>query len=185
MYTQKTTRNWGMFFAGICVAIAGLVMLFFPGMGIFTAAIVFGIFLIGIGIVNLLSYAFYHRRLGTSGWAVAKGIVDIGVGVLFLFAPFLTMAALGIVTGLYLICYGVFQLIAAYGMRSVVTGTGWIAFSGICAIIAGIVLFAGPYLFALFLAFYLLARGIAMIALGLSTGSAHTDLTNTQYPYGV
>ena len=180
MYT--TSRNWGMFIAGICITIIGIIMLFFPGITMVTASIVFGVLLCAIGIIDLIFYASNSYQPGMTGWGVAVGIIDLCLGVLFLFDPLIAMWALPLIGGIYLFCYGVFQLVAATQLTEM-GGSGWLVFSGISAIVCAIIFFFAPMTFAFFLAIYLICRGISMMGGGLTADSG--DYTSTHYPYGV
>ena len=185
--TTITKRNWGMFAAGPVVAIIGAILLFFPGITLLSATIVFGILLCAVGIVDLIFYAINRDEIAAGGWAIALGIVDIVLGILFLINPVISALVRPTLAGIYFLAYGVFQLLSAYQLRGTV-GNGWLVFSGVVAIICGFLFFIMPVMFGFFVALYLFIRGCAMIGGGLtpmkitvSESTNTTTFSNTQH----
>jgi uncharacterized membrane protein HdeD (DUF308 family) len=104
-------RGWSLASA-IVALIAGLLLLFFPLIGLITAAIVIGAYLAVDG-VSLIALAFTRRKRGFSGWPwlLATGAVDL---VLALFILSLGAAGssilIGVIVGVDLIFAGLVLL---------------------------------------------------------------------------
>ena len=68
--------------------------------------------------------------------------------------------------------YGIFEIVAAVRFRDALPGWGWVLFAGIVSLFCGIAFFLWPGTFALFLGFFLMARGVQMAVYGVSLPQA-------------
>ena len=62
--------------------------------------------------------------------------------------------------GIFVVAYGIFEIVAAVRFRDALPGWGWVLFAGIVSLFCGIAFFLWPGTFALFLGFFLMARGV-------------------------
>lgn len=121
------------------------------------------------------------------GWTLGLGIADIVIGVIFLINPVFSMAIIPVLAGLCLVLYAVYQIITGIVMRDLSikntkvmvdadTGEEILVVdnsfaltltNGIASGIVGIMMFIMPMFFSVFLATYLLVRGITMMIHGI------------------
>lgn len=168
----KVGRNWGMFAAGIALIIIGFVLLMVPGLTLVSIAIIAGCMFLAAGIVDAYAYFKYRKTEGLSGWALAYAICDIILGVLFIVHPVASAVVIPWVCGIFVAAYGIFEIVAAVRFHSEMSGWGWVLFAGIVSVLCGIAFFVAPGTFALFLGFFLMARGVQMAVFGVSLPKA-------------
>lgn len=181
-------RDWGMVAAGVALAIVGIVFLMSPAITLVTLAVVAGIALFAIGLVDAIQYFRYRKDRRLTRWALAYAAIDMVLGFALLIHPLISAAVIPWIVGAFLVVAGVLDIIAAWRMRSgkdvlrieAVTdlgvdmvvdeseGWGWVLFGGILAIAVAITFFLMPASFALFLSFYLMVRGVMLAAYGLT-----------------
>ena len=106
------------------------------------------------------------HALSQAAWQVVllTGVASLVLGVLVLVWPGASLFAAGVLFGLYLLCSGVFQLVAAFGTHRT-TSLRVLAFiSGALSIMLGLFCFRGPMQSTLLLALWIgigwLIRGI-------------------------
>ena len=141
----KVGRNWGLFAAGIALVIIGFVLLMVPGLTLVSIAVIAGCMFLAAGIVD--AYAYFKHP-------VASAVV----------IPW--------VMGIFVVAYGIFEIVAAVRFRDALPGWGWVLFAGIVSLFCGIAFFLWPGTFALFLGFFLMARGVQMAVYGVSLPQA-------------
>ncbi len=139
---DSVARNWGWFLAlGIVLVILGIAAIVFPFVSTIAAKIALGwMFLIG-GVLHLV-HAF-----GAQGWRGV--IVDILVGVLYVvagiwlaFFPLTGILSLTILLAVLFIVEGIFEIVASFRLRPD-SGWGYLLFSGIVAILVGVLIWMG------------------------------------------
>ena len=168
----KVGRNWGLFAAGIALVIIGFVLLMVPGLTLVSIAVIAGCMFLAAGIVDAYAYFKYREAEGLSGWALAYAICDIILGVLFIVHPIASAVVIPWVMGIFVVAYGIFEIVAAVRFRDALPGWGWVLFAGIVSLLCGIAFFLWPGTFALFLGFFLMARGVQMAVYGVSLPQA-------------
>ena len=168
----KVGRNWGLFAAGIALVIIGFVLLMVPGLTLVSIAVIAGCMFLAAGIVDAYAYFKYREAEGLSGWALAYAICDIILGVLFIVHPVVSAVVIPWVMGIFVVAYGIFEIVAAVRFRDALPGWGWVLFAGIVSLFCGIAFFLWPGTFALFLGFFLMARGVQMAVYGVSLPQA-------------
>ena len=150
----KVGRNWGLFAAGIALVIIGFVLLMVPGLTLVSIAVIAGCMFLAAGIVDAYAYFKYREAEGLSGWALAYAVCDIILGVLFIVHPIASAVVIPWVMGIFVVAYGIFEI------------------AGIVSLFCGIAFFLWPGTFALFLGFFLMARGVQMAVYGVSLPQA-------------
>ena len=160
----KVGRNWGLFAAGIALVIIGFVLLMVPGLTLVSIAVIAGCMFLAAGIVDAYAYFKY--------WALAYAVCDIILGVLFIVHPIASAVVIPWVMGIFVVAYGIFEIVAAVRFRDALPGWGWVLFAGIVSLFCGIAFFLWPGTFALFLGFFLMARGVQMAVYGVSLPQA-------------
>ena len=161
-------RNWGLFAAGIAVLLLGFLFLFFPDVSLVTMALWFGAGLIVAGLVNIYNYVRYRNSAGLTGWAIVAAVLDLLVGIIFIVHPIISATVIPWIAGWVLIFYGVFELVASWGLRSMGIPIAAAIVNGLVGILCGILFFFFPLSFVYVLAFFLIFRGGTLIAYGAS-----------------
>lgn len=62
--------------------------------------------------------AIGHAEMPSRGWRVAGGLLSIVAGAIVFFYPGISLFALAIVLGVWLVVYGVMEIAAALALRS-------------------------------------------------------------------
>ncbi|WP_330254875.1 HdeD family acid-resistance protein [Nocardia sp. NBC_00565] len=114
------------------------------------------------------------QRLARSAWqtVLVTGILAVILGVMILVWPRVTLAAAGIIFGIYLVVSGFLQLLAAFGAPAS-AGVRVLAFiSGVLSIIIGVFCFrdelASILLLGLWIGIGWLFRGVAVLVAAIS-----------------
>ena len=79
-------------------------------------AIWIGIGFVFRGVATAVS-AISDPTLPGRGWEIFVGVISLIAGVVVLAAPFESMATLTLVTGIWLVVIGVFEVVSAFGIR--------------------------------------------------------------------
>lgn len=167
-------RDWGLIFGGIALAIAGAILMFWPGLTMVTLATVAGILFLVAGVMDFVNIARFRSSQGSTVWAVINAICNIVLGVLFLWHPLSGAVVLAWFVGAFVIVYGVFAIAAAVGLRRTGIGWGWMLANGIISVICGLGFFFMPEMIVYFIAFFLIMRGVTMAVYGATAPSALT-----------
>lgn len=155
---------WVVLVIGILSIMAGGFFLIWPGITIVVIAVLFGIWLIISGIVQLVQGFNNDLSGGQRALAIIVGIISIALGVLCFRG--------GIVNGVYILSLfvgfsflfrGLWQLIAGIQARGM-SGRGLLIFGGILGIIAGIIVLAVPFDSVVVLAWI---AGIWLVVMGV------------------
>ena len=168
----KVGRNWGLFAAGIALILIGFVLLMVPGLTLVTVAVMAGCMFLAAGIVDVWAFFKYRKSEGLSAWALAYAACDIILGVLFIVHPVVSAVVIPWVMGVFVIAYGIFEIVASVRMHDGLPGWGWVLFSGIVSVLCGFAFIIAPGTFALFLGFFLMARGVQMAVYGVTLPQA-------------
>lgn len=164
----KTGRDWGLFVAGLALILIGFVLLMVPGLTLVAVAVIAGCMFLAAGVVDAYAYFKYRRADGASGWALAYAVCDIILGVLFVVHPLASAAVIPWVLGIFVMAYGIFEIVAAVRMAHDLPGWGWVLFTGVASVLCGFAFIFAPSTFALFLGFFLMVRGVQMAVWGIT-----------------
>ncbi|MFV0525162.1 MAG: HdeD family acid-resistance protein [Acidimicrobiales bacterium] len=150
--------------SGILAIVFGLVAAFWPIGTAVTLVIVWGIYALVDGISDLVAAFEKGISGGLRFWLLFSAVVGILAGILAIFRPGISMAAIAWVLGVWMLVRGIFEIVAAIG------GSGlphrWLlALGGALWIVAGIVFVNNPAESALSVALWL---GILAIAWGVT-----------------
>jgi uncharacterized membrane protein HdeD (DUF308 family) len=84
------------------------------------ALIVFlGIFWVINGLIEIFA-ALSHRDMPDRGWSVLMGVLSAIAGVIVLAYPGLTLVGLAVILGIWLLVFGILEIIAAFRLRKLV-----------------------------------------------------------------
>ena len=93
---------------------------FGEGYAVLLLAIWIGVGFIFRGVATTVS-AISDPALPGRGWAIFLGVISLIAGVVVIASPFESIVTLAIVAGIWLIVIGVFEVVAAFGIRKAVT----------------------------------------------------------------
>lgn len=102
-----------------------------PGLTLVSIAVIAGCMFLAAGIVDAYAYFKYREAEGLSGWALAYAVCDIILGVLFIVHPIASAVVIPWVMGIFVVAYGIFEIVAAVRFHDALPGWGWVLFAGI------------------------------------------------------
>lgn len=168
---SASKHDWGLVFAGIALAVAGLFCLAAPGLTIVTIAAVVGAFFLVAGVFDIIGYVRFRNIIPRSGWELAYAIVDVLLGLVFLLHPLAFSAVVPWLVGLCFVAFAIFEIVAAVKAKGFgVPMWGWPLFSGVLNALCGIAFFVWPEMLSVFLAMILLVRAASLIVYGWNAG---------------
>jgi uncharacterized membrane protein HdeD (DUF308 family) len=155
---------WVVLVVGVLSVLLGLLFLFWPGKTIVVIAVIFGVWLIVSGIVQLVQG--FNSDLGTGErvLAVIVGVISIVLGVLC-FRGGITNGVyiLSLFVGFSFLFRGIWQFIIGLQNKGQ-SGRGLLIIGGILGIIAGIIVLSAPFesleVLALIMGIWLVIMGI-------------------------
>lgn len=165
-------RTW-FIVLGIVLILLGIVAIVFPFMSTIAVKIMVGwLFLIG-GIVQIV-HAFSTQKWSSFFLNLLVGILYLVAGGWLAFFPLTGIITLTIFLAAFFIVQGILECGMAFRMRPQ-SGWGWMLFSGIIALLLGILIFAGLpgtalWALGLLVGINLLSSGIAYLFLGMFAG---------------
>jgi len=181
-------RNWWAFaLRGVIAILFGIVAFARPGITLAALVIVFGVFALVDGVMELIASS-YLTGTRYVWWAIITGLLGVTAGILTFVYPAATAVALLYVLAAWLIFTGILRVALSVELRSVISDDWILLLSGIAAIGAGVLTAAmpGPGLLAWVwvIGVYAVAYGIILIAVGfrLKQISGSIDLRNAARP---
>ena len=81
-------------------------------------AVFLGIFWVVNGVIDIFS-ALSHREMPNRGWAIAMGVLSAVAGIIVLAYPGLTLVGLAVILGIWLLVFGIMEIMVAFRLRSV------------------------------------------------------------------
>lgn len=152
---------------GALAVVFGLIASIWPISTVVTLVVIWGIYALVDGVT---AFVFASRSQGASSRTllIVTGIIGVLAGLMAIFRPLSSGAALAWVLGIWLIARGITELVGAFG--EALTQPRWLlALGGIAWLIAGILFVANPGAAALTLTVWL---GILAVLWGLMAISA-------------
>jgi uncharacterized membrane protein HdeD (DUF308 family) len=152
---------------GVVMVVAGALAIFCPFVAGLSVTIAVGVLLIVSG-VSRLFFAFKMGSFGRGLLMFVLGVLTIVAGGYLAAQPGIGLATLTMFLAAYLLVHGVFEIIWAFRLRPI-KGWGWTLFSGVAAVLLGIMIW-GEFPASALWAVGLLV-GIHMIFAGTSMAS--------------
>jgi uncharacterized membrane protein HdeD (DUF308 family) len=170
-------RAWWVFvLVGVLSLIAGVIIVLQPSNSLATLAVIFGIFLLIDGVVELIRS--FERAVENRALAAILGVLGIIVGIALIRHPFHGVAAIGLLIGIWLVAAGVIRLVRAFAVESHRLLGIVIA---LVEIVVGIVIVSDPHIgytaLAIILGIWLILNGIGLIVLGFAVRGAKSELS--------
>ena len=160
---------WLLLVVGIASAVAGVILVTKPSNSLATLAVIFGIFLLVDGIVELVA-SFGHPAEGRV-IAVIVGLLGLVVGIILIRHPTHAVNAIGLLIGIWLIAAGALRLLRAVAVPGLLQ-----AVIAVVEIVVGIVIVSDPHIgyatLAILTGIWLILNGLGMIGLGLAVRKA-------------
>ena len=141
---QLRELTWGWWLAllmGVVGVVAGIVVLAEPSNSLATLAVIFGIFVLLDGIIELVSAL--SSRTANRGLIAVIGVLSVIAGVLLIRHPLGGVRAVALVLGIWLIAAGVVRFIAAFDAEGHFV---WRILVALVLLIFGIVIVASPHI---------------------------------------
>jgi len=136
---REVARHWGWFLAlGILLVLAGMAAIAFPFLSTIAAKIAIGWIFLVTGVIEII-HAFYVKRWAGFFWNLLIGILYVLAGGWLAFFPLTGILTLTIVIAALFIAEGIVEFIMGLRMRPH-EGWGWVFFSGIVAVAAGLLI---------------------------------------------
>jgi uncharacterized membrane protein HdeD (DUF308 family) len=155
---------WLLVVVGLASAIAGVILVTKPSNSLATLAVIFGIFLLIDGIVELVS-SVGHPAEGRAV-AVIVGLLGVVIGIILIRHPTHAVTAIGLLIGIWLVAAGALRLLRAVTVPGLLQ-----AVIAVVEIVAGIVIVSDPHIgyatLAILTGIWLILNGAGMIAAGL------------------
>jgi uncharacterized membrane protein HdeD (DUF308 family) len=169
---------WLLVIIGISSLVAGAILVAKPSNSLATLAVVFGIFLLLDGIIELIE-SFGHS-VENRGLAAVIGILGIVIGIILIRHPTHAVTAIGLLIGIWLVATGAVSLARAIATGS--WGLLWLLIA-VLKIAVGIAIVADPHIgyatLAVLSGIWLIVNGICAIVLGLGLRSVRPEVRAT------
>jgi uncharacterized membrane protein HdeD (DUF308 family) len=113
--------RWVVISLAVLAIVAGAFVIARPGSAVHGVRIVFGIYLLIVGLAHIGTAAMPHAQRGRQ---LLEGVLEVVAGVVFLAAPKLGLAAVALFFGIYLLIRGGLEITLALALRSVKRDAG-------------------------------------------------------------
>ena len=139
------TKNWWVFaLRGLLAILFGVLALIWPEITILSLVILFGVFVLLEGILNLV-IGIASSGTNQRWWlALLEGLVGVGIALLTFFWPNVTAVALLYFIAAWALISGVMEIFTAIRVRKMIDNEWAMILNGILSIVFGILLFVFP-----------------------------------------
>ncbi len=176
MKTFLQATWWMLLLRGIALLLVGLFAVALPGLTVAGFVIGFAVYLIAVGVINLITTFSSATLLPLWFLNVVLAALEVGVGFFMLRHLTLSIATLLLLVGLVLVVRGILEVIAAFGDGYESKHRSLLAIVGVLSLVAGVVVWAYPtspaLAFTWVVGLYGVAAGAFVISLALEARSA-------------
>lgn len=130
--------------AGVAALVLGVLVLVWPGASLLAAGVLFGLYLLVSGVLQLVSAFGTHAATSLRVMAFISGVLSILLGLFCFRGAMQSILLLALWIGIGWLFRGITQTLAAASDPSV-PARGWQVFLGIVSALAGIVLIVSPF----------------------------------------
>jgi uncharacterized membrane protein HdeD (DUF308 family) len=164
-------RWWSPVIRGIAAILFGILSLAVPGASLGVLVLLWGVYAIVDGGVNIALAVQRGQAGGRWGWFLFEGLVSIAAGVLTFAWPQITAVVLLFVIAVWAIATGIAEVAAAITLRGVLGSEWLLGLGGVLSIAFGALLFARPAAGALAvvgaIGIYAIMFGALLVGLGV------------------
>jgi len=109
---------WLLLLEGLVGVLAGLGVVFLPGLSTLALLYVFGAWNIITGILEIAAAIRLRREIQGEIWMILGGLLSIVIGVFAFIAPVITALSLVLVLAVYAVLFGIMMIVLAFRARS-------------------------------------------------------------------
>jgi uncharacterized membrane protein HdeD (DUF308 family) len=144
MITQFARHWWMVALRGLIAVLFGIAALVWPRIALEVLVLLFGAFALVDGVIAII-VAIHSRHIFTDWWVwLLEGLAGLAAGVAAFAWPGLTERVLLYVIATWAIITGVFEIIAAIGLREILERVWLLVLDGILSVILGLLLVIRP-----------------------------------------
>jgi uncharacterized membrane protein HdeD (DUF308 family) len=140
--TESVRHNWGWFLVlGIVFILGGIFAIAAPFIATLFVTVFIGASLAVAGVVQII-HAWRMRSWSGFLWQLLVGVIILAGGIAIYWNPFVGALTLTLFVAAMFVVKGIFQLMLAFRVRPH-DGWGWLAASGVIALIVGVLIYSG------------------------------------------
>ena len=166
---MDTTKqhDWGLIASGVLLVLLAAFFVMAPWLSLATMTAIAGAGFLISGVLDIVFYVRNSALLGLSGWTLAYAVLDALIGLMFLLHPLALAGVIPWLVGVFFLVFGAFEIAGALRVRKFGARIwGWMLFSGIVGVLCGITLFVSPATLIIFLALFVMMRGVSLVVYG-------------------
>jgi uncharacterized membrane protein HdeD (DUF308 family) len=143
---ESLARNWwAVALRGVAAVIFGILTLLLPNISLATLVLLFGVYAVFEGVLNVVSALRRHAVPERTWWSLLlEGMISIAAGIVTFMYPGITAITLVYVIAAWAILTGVFEIVAAVRLRERIRGEGWLIAGGVLSVAFGALMMAFP-----------------------------------------
>jgi len=167
MSNSERSVNWPLALGGIVLVICGIAVFAAPASSLKFLPVWAGIGFLVSGAMGIVSYVRTTKHMGKAGFHMFMAALDIAVGVILVVHPFAFAEVIPGLLGISFIVFGVAEVAGLMPFTHLFPETRTIAvISGVLSVLAGVMFLVWPASLSLWVAAFVLVRGITLIAVG-------------------
>ncbi len=176
--TEAISRHWAWAVAvGIVMILLGALAIVYPAITSVGAVILLAIVLLVAGLVQFI-HALNIRGWGGFFWHILVALTYAVIGILLLVYPLGGLITLTLLLSIYFVLSGIFKIVLSAVSRHA-SNWGWMLFSGIVAVVLGVIVFfswplSAIWFLGLLVGVDLVIGGFSLAALGTGAHSLTT-----------
>ena len=178
-WVQDAKKNAGWLIAlGVVSIVVGFLAIGSPLVAGTSVAAVVGFLMLVAGLSQLVG-SFRAGSFGSGALGFLGGLLTSLAGLLMFLRPLFGLGALAILLGIYFFVDGFSEIALAFRVRPE-KGWGWMLFSGVLALLLGILIFrqwplSGALAIGMLVGIHLLFRGFSLVAIGMAARGGLSD----------
>jgi len=173
----KKNAGW-LITLGVLGMVVGVMAMVSPLVAGTSVTAVAGFFMLVAGLSQLVG-AFRAGSFGSGGLGFLGGLLTSLAGLLMFLRPLFGLGALAILLGIYFFADGISEIALSFRVKPE-KGWGWTLFSGVLALLLGILIFrqwplSGAWAIGVLVGIYLFVRGFSLVAIGMAARGGLSD----------
>ena len=173
----KKNAGW-LITLGVLGMVVGVMAMVSPLVAGKSVTAVAGFFMLVAGLSQLVG-AFRAGSFGSGGLGFLGGLLTSLAGLLMFLRPLFGLGALAILLGIYFFADGISEIALSFRVKPE-KGWGWTLFSGVLALLLGILIFrqwplSGAWAIGVLVGIYLFVRGFSLVAIGMAARGGLSD----------